>query len=87
MLRDQQSIQDIWNAAQEILSFTAGMEYEALVADRRTQLHQCFCPHPKRWIRLLHSRRSQMGNLEGGKLMVPLLHPGAARIKHQKPTS
>ncbi|HIK19158.1 MAG TPA: DUF86 domain-containing protein [Leptolyngbyaceae cyanobacterium M33_DOE_097] len=37
MLRDQQSIQDIWSAAQEILSFTAGMDYEALVSDRRTQ--------------------------------------------------
>jgi uncharacterized protein with HEPN domain len=37
MLRDQQSIQDIWNAAQEILSFTAGMDYESLVSDRRTQ--------------------------------------------------
>lgn len=37
MLRDQQSIQDIWNAAQEILNFTAGMDYEALAADRRTQ--------------------------------------------------
>lgn len=34
---DQQSIQDIWNAAQEILNFTAGMDYEALSADRRTQ--------------------------------------------------
>lgn len=37
MSRDQQSIQDIWNAAQEILNFTAGMDYEALSADRRTQ--------------------------------------------------
>jgi uncharacterized protein with HEPN domain len=37
MLRDQQSVQDIWNAAQEILSFTAGMNYESLKADRRTQ--------------------------------------------------
>lgn len=37
MLRDQQSIQDIWNAAQEILNFTAGMDYESLAADRRTQ--------------------------------------------------
>uniref|UniRef100_B8HS66 Nucleotidyltransferase n=1 Tax=Cyanothece sp. (strain PCC 7425 / ATCC 29141) TaxID=395961 RepID=B8HS66_CYAP4 len=38
MSRDQQSIQDIWNAAQEILSFTAGMDYESLVSDRRTQV-------------------------------------------------
>lgn len=37
MSRDQQSVQDIWNAAQEILSFTAGMNYESLKADRRTQ--------------------------------------------------
>jgi len=37
MLRDQQSIQDIWNAVQEILSFTVGMTYEALETDRRTQ--------------------------------------------------
>jgi uncharacterized protein with HEPN domain len=37
MSRDQQSIQDIWNAAQEILSFTVGMSYESLEADRRTQ--------------------------------------------------
>jgi len=37
MSRDQQSIQDIWNAAREILSFTVGMNYESLEADRRTQ--------------------------------------------------
>lgn len=37
MLRDQQSIQDMWNAAQEILSFTAEMDYEILKSDRRTQ--------------------------------------------------
>lgn len=37
MSRDRQSIQDIWNAAQEILSFTAGMDQAALAADRRTQ--------------------------------------------------
>lgn len=37
MSRDQQSIQDMWNAAQEILSFTTGMNYEILKADRRTQ--------------------------------------------------
>lgn len=37
MSRDQQSIQDMWNAAQEILNFTAGMDYESLKADRRTQ--------------------------------------------------
>jgi len=34
MLRNQQSVQDIWNVAQEILSFTAGMDYESLVGDR-----------------------------------------------------
>jgi uncharacterized protein with HEPN domain len=37
MLRDQQSIQDIWNAAQEILSFTSDMDYKSLETDRRTQ--------------------------------------------------
>lgn len=37
MSRDQQSIQDIWNAAQEILSFTLEMSYEELASDRRTQ--------------------------------------------------
>ncbi|MGF1520975.1 MAG: hypothetical protein ACFBSF_01475 [Leptolyngbyaceae cyanobacterium] len=37
MSRDQQSIQDIQNAAQEILSFTAGMDQATLAADRRTQ--------------------------------------------------
>lgn len=37
MSRDQQSIQDIWNAAQEILNFTVGINYESLEADRRTQ--------------------------------------------------
>lgn len=36
MSRDQQSIQDIWNAAQEILNFTVGMNYESLEADRRS---------------------------------------------------
>ncbi len=38
MPRDQQSIKDIWDAAQEILTFTKGMDYEALEADRRTQV-------------------------------------------------
>ena len=37
MSRDQQSIQDMWRAAQEILSFTAGMDQSELAADRRTQ--------------------------------------------------
>jgi uncharacterized protein with HEPN domain len=37
MSRDQQSIQDIWDAAQEILSFTADMDKAALAADSRTQ--------------------------------------------------
>jgi uncharacterized protein with HEPN domain len=37
MSRDQQSVQDIWDAAQEILSFTEGMDQVALAADRRTQ--------------------------------------------------
>ncbi|MEL6223278.1 MAG: DUF86 domain-containing protein [Cyanobacteria bacterium J06626_14] len=37
MSRDQQSILDIWNAAQEILSFTEGMDQASLTADRRTQ--------------------------------------------------
>ena len=37
MSRDQQSIQDIWSAAQEILSFTISINYTALEADRRTQ--------------------------------------------------
>jgi uncharacterized protein with HEPN domain len=37
MSRDQQSIQDMWNAAQEILSFTVGMNYDDLKSDRRTQ--------------------------------------------------
>lgn len=37
MSRDQQSIQDMWNAAQEILSFTEGMNYQSLEGDRRTQ--------------------------------------------------
>jgi uncharacterized protein with HEPN domain len=37
MSRDQQSVQDIWDAAQEILSFTNGMDKAALAADRRTQ--------------------------------------------------
>ncbi|WP_416671347.1 hypothetical protein [Egbenema bharatensis] len=39
MSRDQQSIRDTWNAAQEILSFTAGMDYESLIADRPHLLH------------------------------------------------
>lgn len=37
MLRDQQSIQDIQQAAREILSFTAGMDRATFAADRRTQ--------------------------------------------------
>jgi uncharacterized protein with HEPN domain len=37
MLRNQQSIQDILNAAQEISSFTVGMNRAAFTADRRTQ--------------------------------------------------
>ena len=37
MLRDQQSIQDIQQAAQEILSFTTGMNQASFAADRRTQ--------------------------------------------------
>lgn len=37
MSRDQQSIKDILNSAQEILSFAAGMDKAALAADRRTQ--------------------------------------------------
>lgn len=37
MSRDQQSVEDIWNAAQEILNFTAGMDQAALSTDRRTQ--------------------------------------------------
>lgn len=37
MSRDQQSVQDIWNAAQEILGFTTGMDQASLTADRRTQ--------------------------------------------------
>lgn len=37
MSRDQQSIQDLWNAAQEILNFAAGMTYDSLKVDRRTQ--------------------------------------------------
>jgi uncharacterized protein with HEPN domain len=37
MSRDQQSIRDMWNAAQEILSFTIEMDYDALKSDRRTQ--------------------------------------------------
>ena len=37
MLRDRQSVQDMWNAAQDILSFTAGMNKSTLAADRRTQ--------------------------------------------------
>jgi uncharacterized protein with HEPN domain len=37
MSRDFQSIQDMWNAAQEILSFTVDMDYDSLKSDRRTQ--------------------------------------------------
>lgn len=35
--RDRQSIQDMWNAAQEILRFTADMDRHSLIIDRRTQ--------------------------------------------------
>lgn len=37
MSRDQQSIRDIQQAAQEILSFTSGMDQASFVVDRRTQ--------------------------------------------------
>ncbi len=37
MSRDQQSVRDMWNAAQEILSFTKGMDRPSLAGDRRTQ--------------------------------------------------
>lgn len=37
MSRDQQSIQDMWNASQEILSFTTDMSAVDLAPDRRTQ--------------------------------------------------
>jgi len=37
MSRDQQSVQDIWNAAQEICCVTEGMDQTAFAADRRTQ--------------------------------------------------
>jgi uncharacterized protein with HEPN domain len=37
MSRDQQSIQDMWNATQEIISFTTGMSTVDLASDRRTQ--------------------------------------------------
>jgi uncharacterized protein with HEPN domain len=37
MSRDRQSIQDMWNTAQEILSFTVDMNYGALKSDHRTQ--------------------------------------------------
>jgi uncharacterized protein with HEPN domain len=37
MSRDCQSIQDMWNAAQEILSFTVDIDYDSLKSDRRTQ--------------------------------------------------
>ena len=37
MSRDKQSLQDMWNAIQEILTFTQNMNYESLKADRRTQ--------------------------------------------------
>jgi uncharacterized protein with HEPN domain len=42
MSRDFQSIRDMWNAAQEILSFTVDMDYDSLKSDRRTQaaVHQ-----------------------------------------------
>ena len=38
MSPDCQSVQDIWDAAQELLSFIEGMDYDALDADRRTQV-------------------------------------------------
>jgi hypothetical protein len=31
MSRDTQTLRDIWNAAQEILEFTAGLDWEALL--------------------------------------------------------
>lgn len=37
MSRDKQSLQDMWNAIQEILTFTQNVNYESLKADRRTQ--------------------------------------------------
>ncbi|MBW4514807.1 MAG: DUF86 domain-containing protein [Timaviella obliquedivisa GSE-PSE-MK23-08B] len=37
MSRDQQSIRDMVNAAEEILNFTAGLDYASLESDRRTQ--------------------------------------------------
>jgi uncharacterized protein with HEPN domain len=37
MSRDAQTLRDIWNAAQEILEFTAGMDQVALAGDRRTR--------------------------------------------------
>jgi len=37
MSRDKQSLQDMWNAIQEILTFTQKMNYESLKTDRRTQ--------------------------------------------------
>ncbi|MGD1909073.1 MAG: DUF86 domain-containing protein [Leptolyngbyaceae cyanobacterium] len=37
MSRDHQAIQDMWNAAQDIVTFTAGMSLESLSTDRRTQ--------------------------------------------------
>ncbi|MDX2212605.1 MAG: hypothetical protein SFY66_04870 [Oculatellaceae cyanobacterium bins.114] len=38
MSRDQQCIEDMLNAAQEILSFTVDMNYASLEADRLTQV-------------------------------------------------
>lgn len=37
MSRDAQTLRDIWNAAQEILEFTSGMDQVALAGDRRTR--------------------------------------------------
>lgn len=37
MSRDQQSVFDMWNAANEICNFTRDMDYVSLQADRRTQ--------------------------------------------------
>lgn len=36
MSRDTQTLRDIWNAAQEILEFTAGLDRDRLAGDRRT---------------------------------------------------
>lgn len=37
MSLDHQSIRDMWNAAQDIVNFTAGMSQDSLKSDRRTQ--------------------------------------------------